>query len=118
MDESAPGVARGRVPAPSRPVRRRGPDAARRNPPRRVHFPAAPETLSVTLPMADTKCLPNLRAARKRRGLTQEQTAVAARISLAWLRLVERDPTLLSPRIAEKLFPVLGLAAPSEGTRP
>ena len=52
-----------------------------------------------------------LRMAREARGLTQEQAAVAAKISLAWWRLVERDPTLLTPRIAERLLPVLGLDA-------
>ncbi len=52
----------------------------------------------------------DLRGKRKSLGLTLERTAVAAGISVAWLRLVERDPTLLSDRIAEKLLPVLGLS--------
>lgn len=57
----------------------------------------------------------DLRGARKRRGLTLERTAVAAGISVAWLRLVERDPTLLSRRVAEKLRPVLGLSTEGRG---
>jgi transcriptional regulator with XRE-family HTH domain len=51
----------------------------------------------------------DLRAARKARELTLERTAVAAGISVAWLRQLERDPSLLSARVAEKLLPVLGL---------
>lgn len=51
----------------------------------------------------------DLRGARKARELTLERTAVAAGISVAWLRQLERDPSLLSARIAEKLLPVLGL---------
>ena len=51
-----------------------------------------------------------LRHARELRGLSQEKTAVAAGISVAWLRQVERDPTLLSPEVAARLLPVLGLA--------
>ncbi len=50
-----------------------------------------------------------LRLARQRLGFTLEQAAVAARISSGWLRLVERDPTLLSKRVAERLLPVLRL---------
>jgi transcriptional regulator with XRE-family HTH domain len=53
----------------------------------------------------------DLRGARKGLRLTLERTAVAAGISVAWLRQLERDPTLLSDRIADKLLPVLGFAA-------
>jgi len=52
-----------------------------------------------------------LRTARERLGLSLERAAVTAGISVAWLRQLERDPTLLSPRIAERLLPVLGLSA-------
>jgi transcriptional regulator with XRE-family HTH domain len=55
-----------------------------------------------------------LRAAREARGLSQEQAAVAAKISVAWLRQVERDPSLLSPAIAARLLPILGLP-PDDG---
>jgi transcriptional regulator with XRE-family HTH domain len=51
-----------------------------------------------------------LRRAREARGLSQERTAVAAGISVAWLRQLERDPTLLSARIADRLLPVLGIS--------
>ena len=52
-----------------------------------------------------------LRAQREKLGKTLEHTAVAAGISVAWLRQLERDPTLLTPRIAERLLPVLRLTA-------
>ncbi len=52
-----------------------------------------------------------LRTAREERGLSQERAAVAAGISVAWLRHVERDPSLLTPQIAKRLLPVLGLSA-------
>lgn len=52
----------------------------------------------------------DLRGARKALGLTLERAAVTAGISVAWLRQLERDPTLLSTRIAERLLPVLGLS--------
>ncbi len=55
-----------------------------------------------------------LRAARHARGLTLERCAVQAGISVAWLRLLERDPTLLSPAVAAKLLPVLGLTVDTE----
>jgi DNA-binding XRE family transcriptional regulator len=54
-----------------------------------------------------------LRVARETLGLTQEKAAVAAGISLAWLRAVERHPDLLSERVAAKLLPILGLSAKS-----
>jgi transcriptional regulator with XRE-family HTH domain len=50
-----------------------------------------------------------LKIARQRLGLSLEKAAVQAGISVAWLRQVERDPDLLSPRVAERLLPVLGL---------
>lgn len=51
----------------------------------------------------------HLRRAREAKGLTQERAAVQAGMSVAWLRQVERDPTLLTPAMAAKLLPVLGL---------
>jgi transcriptional regulator with XRE-family HTH domain len=57
-----------------------------------------------------------LRLARETRGLSQERAAVAAGISVSWLRQVERDPALLTPVVASRLLPILGLAA--EGVRP
>jgi transcriptional regulator with XRE-family HTH domain len=51
----------------------------------------------------------NLRRARQARGLSQERAAVAAGISVAWLRQVERHPDLLSTRVAGRLLPILGL---------
>jgi transcriptional regulator with XRE-family HTH domain len=53
-----------------------------------------------------------LRRAREARGLSQERAAVAAGISVAWLRQLERDPNLLSPRMAAKLLPILGFTNP------
>lgn len=53
-----------------------------------------------------------LRRAREARGLSQERAAVAAGISVAWLRQLERDPDLLTPRIAQRLLPVLGISDP------
>jgi len=52
-----------------------------------------------------------LRAAREALGLSQERAAVAAGISVGWLLHAERDRTILSPAIAAKLLPVLGLAS-------
>ncbi len=60
----------------------------------------------------------HLRLARWRRDLSIEKTAVLAGISVAWLRQVERDPDLLTPRIAQRLLPVLGLPLPSEWRTP
>jgi transcriptional regulator with XRE-family HTH domain len=51
-----------------------------------------------------------LRSARQRRSLSLERAAVAAGISVAWLRQLERDPRLLTPRVAERLLPVIGLS--------
>ncbi len=51
-----------------------------------------------------------LRTAREALGLSQERTAVAAGISVAWLRHVERDPDLLTQRVAERLLRVLRLS--------
>lgn len=67
--------------------------------------------------MTNSERSPDLRAARKARGLTLERTAVTAGISVAWLRQLERDPTLLSTRIAERLLPVLGLQQ-DDGSQP
>lgn len=50
-----------------------------------------------------------LRRARLGLGLSMERTAVAAEISVAWLRQLERDPTLLTERVAARLLPILGL---------
>lgn len=59
-----------------------------------------------------TKLTPTfLRARREELGQSLERTAVAAGISVAWLRQLERDPSLLSPRVAERLLPVLKLQA-------
>jgi transcriptional regulator with XRE-family HTH domain len=60
--------------------------------------------------MANTKRTPTI-LRRRREELKQslERTAVAAGISVAWLRQLERDPTLLSARVAERLLPVLNL---------
>lgn len=51
----------------------------------------------------------DIRAARAAKGLSQEQVAVAAGISVAWFRQLERDPVRVSARVAERLYPVLGL---------
>jgi transcriptional regulator with XRE-family HTH domain len=60
--------------------------------------------------MTTTKRVPTiLRRRREELGQSLERTAVAAGISVAWLRQLERDPSLLSPRIAERLLPVLHL---------
>lgn len=56
-----------------------------------------------------------LRIARETKGLSQERAAVAAGISVAWLRQVERDPTLLSAEVAARLLPVLGLRQDAGG---
>jgi transcriptional regulator with XRE-family HTH domain len=62
--------------------------------------------------MTTTKRKPSrLRAARERLGLSQERVAVTAGISVAWLRQVEREPGRLTPAVAAKLLPVLGLSA-------
>lgn len=50
-----------------------------------------------------------IRRARLARGLSIERTAVAAGISGGWLRWLERDQTLLTRRVAERLAPVLGV---------
>jgi transcriptional regulator with XRE-family HTH domain len=52
-----------------------------------------------------------LRAAREAIGWSQERTAVTAGISVAWLRQLERDPSLLTDVVAAKLLPVLHLDA-------
>jgi transcriptional regulator with XRE-family HTH domain len=62
--------------------------------------------------MARNRKPSRLRTARERLGLSMEKTAVQAGISVAWLRQVERDPDLLTPRVAQRLLPVLGLAFP------
>ncbi|MFT3915351.1 MAG: helix-turn-helix transcriptional regulator [Anaeromyxobacteraceae bacterium] len=51
-----------------------------------------------------------LRDARLAQGLSLERAAVAAGISVCWLRQLERDPSLLSVRVASRLLPVLGIA--------
>lgn len=59
-----------------------------------------------------------LRAARERAGLSLEKTAVTAGISVCWLRQLERDPAILTTRVAALLLPVLGLpAAPATEQR-
>jgi transcriptional regulator with XRE-family HTH domain len=52
-----------------------------------------------------------LKKARLRLGLSLERVAVGARISSAWLRQLERDPSLLSAEVAGRLLPVLGITS-------
>jgi transcriptional regulator with XRE-family HTH domain len=56
-----------------------------------------------------------LRVAREARGFSQEKAAVLAGISVCWLRQLERDPSLLTPRIRSKLLPVLGMSDSEAG---
>ena len=65
--------------------------------------------------MNNTTCKTKLRAAREVRGLSQERAAVFAGISVCWIRQLEREPSLLSPRVAAKLLPVLGLSEQEVG---
>lgn len=50
----------------------------------------------------------DLRSARRRRGLTLEQLAVASGISLFWLSRVERCVVPLSEKSAAVLGPIVG----------
>lgn len=48
-----------------------------------------------------------LRSARLAAGFTQARMAARMRISLGWYSLIEREPSFLSPRLAELAAAIL-----------
>lgn len=52
-----------------------------------------------------------LRALRRDRGITREDLALAAGVSMAWLQRLEAGAVPLSTEMAERLAPCLGVTA-------
>jgi len=53
----------------------------------------------------------DLKALRKGRAMTREDLALAASVSPAWLQRLEAHTAALTPQVAERLAPYLGVSA-------